>query len=125
MATAKTATAPATASSPEGAPSDSGAPSDEHLRSVIREELAKVISGGEVDPSEGVITEPDEGDDEVNLSLREITNRALKMTTKALDKIPGAKGADAAPAEPAEPGPETVPAQISRGMRWLGFGDPE
>ncbi len=102
---------------------------DDKTRSIIREELSKMLftegeSASEGDPGE---PEPDEDEDEEGLTLRQITARALKLTTRALEKIPGGKTDAQADAEREikEPAPEKVPAQVSRGLRFLGFNDPE
>lgn len=98
------------------------------LRSILKEELAGLlpkVEGGDGDGGQGGDDAGDDGgDDDAGdgepLTLREITNRALRLTSAALDKIPGT------PAKAAEPAaPVTQKPPIPRGLKVLGFADPE
>jgi hypothetical protein len=95
-------------------------PAGAELRQVIREELEKMlptVGGDDPDPS-GDDPDPDEPD---SLTLRQITERALRLTTKALDRIPGAAVKPAG--EPAPVAPQKPP--VPRALKFLGFADPE
>lgn len=97
------------------------------LREIIRDELKAVLpkigdGEGKSSATDAGAPEPGAGDlehaDPANLSLRQITDRMMILTGKALDKVPGG---NKAAAEPKAPAPQKPP--VPRGLKVLGFHD--
>lgn len=87
------------------------------LRELIREEIAKakVLKPGSEPEDESGEEDDEEDDEEDTLTLRQITNRSLKLTAAALDRIPGSTP------KTRDPKPEPEKKPVSRVHKFMGW----